>query len=43
MFLLLGTAWGKKYTEKIRGFAPNLEQVLVLFFIGLLMFAAASY
>ena len=43
VFLLLGTAGVKKYAQKIKNMTPNLETVLVFFFIGLLLFAAFGF
>jgi len=43
VFLLVVTKPGKKVAEKVKSATPNLETVLVFFFIGLLAFAAAAY
>ncbi len=43
VFLLVVTKPGKRVAERVKNATPNLETVLVFFFIGLLAFAAAAY
>lgn len=43
VYRLILTGGGKRVSGRIRGLAPQLQTVLVFFFVGLLAFAAASY